>query len=201
MAVGSKSHSDHRPKMLPQSEPHEWARSEDLTEDQGTETSLKALGNRARGDPVAQTDLDAALSKHTHLVLQLCGVDFRLYQAKMHPEGDKAGRLLVWLLRSADPHMPVVRICTSSTTFALQQTQIHEAFTTYYSALHDPPRIARQDNICRFLEAVDLPSVTLLKNEDLNIPITLQEIIGSIRGAATNKTALTRFGITGSSEH
>ncbi|KAJ1212729.1 hypothetical protein NDU88_000378 [Pleurodeles waltl] len=39
-----------------------------------------------------------------------------------------------------------------------------------------------------FLEEVDLPTSNPLEREDLNAPLTMQEIRGSIRGAATNMT-------------
>ncbi|KAJ1211537.1 hypothetical protein NDU88_006895 [Pleurodeles waltl] len=79
------------------------------------ESSLKTLEATTWDNPAAQADLNKAPAMHTRLVEPLCCIDFRSYQAKIHAEGEKAGHLLAWSLRSIDSAAPIVRIRISRT--------------------------------------------------------------------------------------
>ncbi|KAJ1091423.1 hypothetical protein NDU88_004549 [Pleurodeles waltl] len=82
------------------------------------ETSIGVLEAKPQTDLTKKGALPDALVRHAQLIEQLRRLNFIMYQAKMHADGDMSGCLLAWLLRSTNPPTPVAMTRVSTTFVA-----------------------------------------------------------------------------------
>ncbi|KAJ1138202.1 hypothetical protein NDU88_004593 [Pleurodeles waltl] len=73
---------------------------------------------------------------HKQTLDRLAQLHYRDYQARKHAEGDKAGRLLTWLLRLEYSQTPITALRGGNGQLLNTQKDINTAFYEYYSTLY-----------------------------------------------------------------
>lgn len=102
--------------------------------------------------------------------------------------GPKATRILARRLRTQQLKNSIHKIRDPLTkNIAYDPPEILRIFKDYYETLYTQPELADGDYINQFLLSLDLPSIGKTQNEDLNAPITKEELDTAISKLKTNK--------------
>ncbi|KAJ1187506.1 hypothetical protein NDU88_004281 [Pleurodeles waltl] len=122
-------------------------------------------------------------------------VVIRAYISRQYAEGDRAGRLLAWLVRQNSQPSPIGAIRLDSGTIVNSQVEMNDAFYTYYRSLYSSPLLLLRS---KWLTSYSLPPRRCLQTAQADVlegPICMEEMCLALSRMAHNK-ALASDGLT-----
>ena len=97
-----------------------------------------------------------------------------------YEHGEKAGRILSHQIKSQISSQEIKQIRTPLGELATSPEIINDTFKAYYSNLYTSQSPTDDSNMMAFLDSLDFPSVTFSQAEELDQPLTREEIVESI---------------------
>ena len=101
--------------------------------------------------------------------------------------GDKASRLLAHQLKRQAAGRTIPQIKNLSGTVTIDPVEINTAFKSYYSSLYSSEFPPDSDNMIHFLNNLDIPNIDSTLADQLDGPITLDEVVCSIMSLQSGK--------------
>lgn len=102
-----------------------------------------------------------------------------------YDQGEKAGKLLAWRLKSIQNERSILEIKSESGTTVTHPQENNNSFQTFYSKLYISESSASAHNLHSFLHQIEIPILTDDAKEELNSPIVIAELseaIDSMKG-------------------
>lgn len=126
--------------------------------------------------------------EHSSLMERLRCLNYAVHSARTHHTGDKADRLLSWLMRQDTVTAPITSIRTPWDTVVHTQREIHAEFVTHYARLYKSQLHTAYADIQSYLDDLELPQLTSEQKVDLNVPILPEEVREGIFSLANGKS-------------
>ena len=127
--------------------------------------------------------------KYDFNVIMTQKAEFSLFRArqKYFEEGDKAGRLLARYIKQREAMCAIPAIRSGEGHLVSDPKRINQAFKDFYSHLYTSESHVDQGDIASFLSTLDLPKLSEEQVARLDLPITLGEIMNTIKLLPTSK--------------
>lgn len=153
------------------------------------EKEIQVIESSFKTDPSSITLNKLTKLKYDYNTIISQKVEFNLFRArqKYFEEGDKAGKLLARYIKQRETMNAIPVIRDGSGQLSSDPYKINAGFSEYYQNLYSSESITPKDNIKTFLTALNLPKVTEHQLKDLDLPITIEEIVGVIKHLPTSK--------------
>ena len=121
-----------------------------------------------------QTEFDLITTNKAEFMLRRTKCTYSEY-------GDRASRLLAFQFKHQSASRLITQIRTSPDTLVTDPSEINNAFSLYYSNLYKSE--APPDNIIMndFLDNVDFPVISGTSQNCLDVPLSIEEVIASLR--------------------
>ena len=103
-------------------------------------------------------------------------------------EGEKVGRMLLLLCRTNSPPSNVPAIRTAGGEISTNGQAVINTFCEYYKTLYKSKKGARRGDMEDFFQAITVPTLPAKDMQDLEAPITLEEIKQAVAGMPNQKT-------------
>ncbi len=113
--------------------------------------------------------------------------DLVFARARFYEHGEKAGRLLAQQLKSKSAARLIPKIRKTSQEITVDPQEINSIFHKYYSYLYSSEFPQDDSFMSTFLTNVNLPTVKIDQNNNLDKPLQLQEIEDSIKAMQSGK--------------
>ena len=106
----------------------------------------------------------------------------------LYEYGDKASRLLALQLKHQAASRHISQINIQSTGLTTSPLEINAAFKSFYSNLYTSEPPPTDSNMNKFFDSIEIPTIDTVTRLSLNQPITLEEILNSIREMNNSKS-------------
>lgn len=100
---------------------------------------------------------------------------------RIFEQGERNGRLLAWLSREHSSPTSISRILSPDGEILTEASQINDRFASYYRDLYSSRAQHTEQELCTYLDQVDLPCLTDSVREQLDSPLTLTEIQAAVK--------------------
>lgn len=102
--------------------------------------------------------------------------------------GDKAGKFLSRYIKQKESKSSVAAVMTGDGSQATKPREINDAFKNFYINLYTSENTATDKEIMSFLNKLNLPKLSVSQQEDLDLPISSQEILDAIKALPSGKS-------------
>ncbi|KAJ1185643.1 hypothetical protein NDU88_002433 [Pleurodeles waltl] len=116
------------------------------------------------------SEAEALLRKH----------DYKFYLVREHPQGDRARKLLAWLVHDEHQNPPIGTIKIHNSTLAVTQSAINDAFQDYYHTLYGVPPAPTHMQLEAFMTEAPVSRLSPAQTAALEEPIRIEELHAAI---------------------
>lgn len=107
--------------------------------------------------------------------------------ARRYSQGDKLGKALAWLINRERNQTWIEKIISRKGSVLISPADINGEFAGFYESLCLRSSDRAEDEASRFLNGLDLPSLTSAQIMDLDLPIQLSEVVKAIEDLNAGK--------------
>lgn len=107
---------------------------------------------------------------------------------RIFEQDEKTGRLLAWLAREQSLISTIARIQKDDRALVVDPIDLNACFADFYSKLYSSRARYSSEELSGFLNEVSFPTLTPVARENLDSPITLEEVqqvLGSLQSGKT----------------
>lgn len=125
--------------------------------------------------------------EYNHILSQK--VEFGLFRVrqKYFESGDKAGKLLARYIKQQESMATITAVQSEGGALLTKSADINQTFKKFYMKLYTSSASDTQDEIIKFLEGLDLPTLNPDQRDGLDAPVTASEILEVIRTLKVGK--------------
>lgn len=127
-----------------------------------------------------QTEFDLLTTNET--ARQLLQARHRSYE-----HGEKAGKLLALQIRQSAASRMITEVRTSSGQITADQQDINKEFENFYTRLYSSESVGDTKLFDTFFCGLDIPTISMEDKEQLEAPLSLEELIQSIKSMQSSK--------------
>lgn len=152
-----------------------------------TEQKLNTLERESLTDPLKKLELQQTHIDHADSLETLRVIDYNAYQQRKHTDADKPSTLLAGLVRDRPDPPTITRIRTAQSSIVNTQLEINTAFYQHLKTLYEAPPRVEHNAITGFLQDLPFPSLPNAVKQEINGPITQDELKLAIRSLNRTK--------------
>ncbi|KAJ1154747.1 hypothetical protein NDU88_007490 [Pleurodeles waltl] len=151
------------------------------------EKELRAVEIAVARSETPYRALKEARTKYNEADTRLRRYDRNYHLMRLQTEGDRSGRLLVWLLREDWQQSPIGAIRAGASTMATTQDEINETFREYYANLYTKCTSCTIQELESFLAGSSLSQLSQADRETLEASLTMGKLDLALAQMPRNK--------------
>lgn len=125
--------------------------------------------------------------EYNHILSQKVGFGLFRVRQKYFESGDKAGKLLARYIKQQESMATITAVQSEGGALLTKSADINQTFKKFYMKLYTSSASDTQDEIIKFLEGLDLPTLNPDQRDGLDAPVTASEILEVIRTLKVGK--------------
>lgn len=142
----------------------------------------------ANKDETCRIDLQCAMREVTLLRVAATRKIMLHQSQRIFEQGERTGRLLAWLSREQAATTSVANIKEASGRLLSDPRDINRCFASYYEDLYSSRVQYSADELQTYIDAIELPCLSVAARQRLDAPLTLKEIQTAIGSLQSGKT-------------
>lgn len=107
---------------------------------------------------------------------------------RIFEQGERSGKLLAWLSREQQGGMCIPHIQGPDGCLTYDSDEINDSFASFYRNLYGSKVTYTRDELTDYLEPIDFPVLTVKYRDNLDAPITTDELLKALKSLQSGKS-------------